>query len=69
MSTYTEKMEVLEDQIVGKVSGPQLMEYTREVAKWVRISGTQDEVESLKYCQSVLEGLGYETKLSFFPAL
>lgn len=68
MSTYTKKMESLEDQLVDRVSGPQLMEYTRQIAKWVRVSGTQDEVESLKYCQNVLDGLGYETKLSFFSS-
>lgn len=66
MSTYMEKMETLENQIVDKVSGPQLMEYTREIAKWVRVSGTQAEVDSLKYCQKVLDDIGYKTKLSFF---
>ena len=68
MITYAGKMEQVEDQIVEKVSGETLMEYTREVAKWVRVSGTQDEVDSLKYCQHVLDNMGYKTKLSYFTS-
>ncbi|MBQ6695732.1 MAG: M28 family peptidase [Lachnospiraceae bacterium] len=68
MSYYKDKIEGLENEIVAKVDGKKLMEYTREVAKWVRISGTQDEVDSLKYCQGVLDEMGYKTKLSFFPS-
>ncbi len=65
MSEYGKKLERIEDELVSQVSGSKLMEYTAGVAQWVRISGTQDEIESLKYCQALLDKMGYETELSF----
>ena len=68
MGEYLSGLEKMEDALVGDVSGPKLIEYTTGIAKWVRVSGTQDEVESMKYVGEVLEGFGYKTKLSFHPA-
>lgn len=65
MSEYAKKMEKLEDDLVSKVCGKNLMQYTTDIARWVRVSGTQDEVDSLLYCQKVLDEMGYTTKLSF----
>ena len=62
------QLENLEDRLVAAVDGEQLLHYTSNIAKWVRVSGTQDEVDSLVYCKGVLEGLGYETKLTFHDA-
>ena len=68
MGEYLSRFEKMEDALVGEVSGPKLMAYTAGIARWVRVSGTQDEVESMKYVGSVLEGFGYKTKLTFHPA-
>lgn len=57
-----------EDKLVSEVDGKKLMEYTAGVAQWVRISGTKEEVESLQYCQKILDGFGYATKLVAHPA-
>ena len=67
MSDYLRRLEEMEDLLVGEVNGPKLMEYTQGIARWVRISGTQDEVESMKYVAGVLEGFGYKTKLTLHP--
>ncbi len=68
MGEYHRRLEELEDVLVGEVSGPRLMVYTREISKWIRVSGTKDEVESVKYVGGVLEGFGYKTTLTFHPA-
>ena len=67
MGEYLSKLDKMEDTLVGEVSGPRLMDYTQGIARWVRVSGTQDEVESMKYVGKVLEGFGYKTKLTFHP--
>ena len=68
MEEYHRRLEELEDRLVGEVNGPRLMEYTREISQWIRVSGTKDEVESMKYVGGVLEGFGYKTTLTFHPA-
>ena len=68
MGEYLRKMEEMEDLLVNEVSGPALMAYTQGIARWVRVSGTQDEVESMKYVASLLDGFGYKTRLTFHPA-
>lgn len=68
MSEYLTTMEREEDLLVEEVSGKKLMEYTKDIAKWIRVSGTQDEVDSMKYCQRILEGFGYKTNLTFHKA-
>ncbi len=68
MAEYLKLMEKEEDFLVENVSGKNLMEYTTEIAKWIRVSGTKEEVESLEYCKKILEGFGYETDLSFHSA-
>ena len=68
MAEYVKLMEKEEDLLIENVNGKNLMEYTAEIAKWVRVSGTKEEVESLEYCKKVLDGFGYETKLSFHKA-
>lgn len=68
MGVYLKKLEEFEDELVKMVDGNRLMDYTGNIAKWVRISGTKDEVDSLLYCEKVLKEIGYNTKLSFHDA-
>jgi hypothetical protein len=50
------------------VSQETLMTYTSTIAKWTRLSGTPEELESAKYVVSVLEGLGLKTQLIMHDA-
>ncbi len=69
MSENLKRLLSEEDRLVSEVDGKKLMEYTAGIAQWVRISGTKEEVESLEYCQKILDGFGYTTKLVKHPAL
>ncbi|NLK08178.1 MAG: M28 family peptidase [Firmicutes bacterium] len=62
-----EDLRCLEDSLVAQVDQAKLMEYTSNIAKWIRVSGTQGEIESLLYCQELLDQMGYTTKLSRHP--
>jgi hypothetical protein len=39
------------------------MEYTRQIARWVRLSGDPDERKAFEYVDGVLRGLGLSTRL------
>lgn len=56
----------LEDSLVKQVNGSLMMNHVKEISKFIRVSGTDDEVESLKYIADKLEEYGYSTKISFF---
>ncbi|MCT2537088.1 M28 family peptidase [Aquibacillus koreensis] len=52
-------------QLVHAISGDQLMSYTEQLTKEVRLSGSDEELRAFEYAQNVLDNLGLETKLSF----
>lgn len=60
---YKERMKQIEREIISAVSCETLMDYTEHISRWVRISSTQGELDSLDYIDGVLKGFGYETKL------
>jgi hypothetical protein len=51
----------LETKIVESVSGERLMSDTEAIARWVRLSGTEEERASFDYVEGVLRDLGLET--------
>lgn len=53
----------LEQSLAGQVSREKLMEYTGNIARWVRISSLPAEVESLEYVSGVLESFGYRVEM------
>lgn len=63
METVNEKKELLE-----KVSQEQLMTFTKEIAKEVRLSGSEEEKRSFEYAEGVLKGFGYHTQLYYRDA-
>ncbi len=63
---YMDMIKALEDSLVKQVNGSRMMKHVKEISKFIRVSGTEDEVESLKYIASQLEEYGYSTKISFF---
>ena len=45
----------------GAVNGPGMMAHLAELARWVKLSGTAEEAESLRYIRATLDGFGYRT--------
>jgi hypothetical protein len=45
------------------VSGPGMMAHLREFARWIKLSGMPDELQSLSYVHARLDEYGYRTKL------
>jgi len=54
--------------LAAAVSGPSMMAHLREFARWVKLSGTPDELESLKYVRAKLDEYGYRTQLVMHEA-
>src|ERR1700748_3131853 len=50
------------------VDGTVLMGHMHELARWVKLSGTPDELQSLRYFQVKLDGYGYRTDLTMHDA-
>ncbi|HYZ22048.1 MAG TPA: M28 family peptidase, partial [Rhodopila sp.] len=50
------------------VSESELMGHLGELARWVKLSGTPEELESLAYVRSRLDGYGYRTTLLMHDA-
>jgi hypothetical protein len=57
------KVQVMEQEILAKVSGQRLMEYTTQIAQFERLSGSEEERASFRYVKEVLDGFGVPTKL------
>ncbi|MFZ3577611.1 M28 family peptidase [Virgibacillus sp. DJP39] len=53
------------EQLIESVSGDQLMSYTEQISKEVRMSGSEEELHAFQYAKDVLDGFGIDTKLSF----
>jgi len=60
--------EQLRRTLCQSVDGGILMGHMRELARWVKLSGTPDELQSLKYFQAKLDEYGYQTKLIMHDA-
>ena len=59
------KFTDLEERLLAEVSEDLLMEYNRGIAKFIRNSGTEEELESFQYIESELKKAGIETELMF----
>ncbi len=56
------------DGLVGQVSGPGMMGHLREFARWVKLSGTPEELQSLHYVKAKLEEYGFRTEMVMHDA-
>src|SRR5437763_15747531 len=56
----TAMLSSTEQEIVKSVSRERLMADTQAIARWVRLSGTQDEHKAVEYIAGVLRQLGGE---------
>lgn len=58
----------IESDIIRAVSEERLMADTTAIARWVRLSGSEEERKAFEYLTSVLRGLGVEPQLYVAPA-
>ena len=56
------------DALCNAVDRSVLMGHMRELARWVKLSGTPDELTSLHYVQARLDDFGYRTELLLHDA-
>lgn len=49
------------EKLFPEVSAERLMEYTRTIAQWERLSGSDDERRAFDYVEETLRGFGFET--------
>jgi hypothetical protein len=54
-------LSTAEKSIVENVSADRLMADTEAIARWVRLSGTEDEAKSFDYVEGILREMGLET--------
>ena len=54
--------------LVGAVSGDEMMGHLRAFARWVKLSGTAEEAQSLLHVRAQLDGYGYRTDLVLHDA-
>jgi peptidase M28-like protein len=59
----------LEQSMLRAVSPSRLMEYTRGVSRWVRMSGSEDEGKAFDYLETLLQGFGLEVRRHHHDAL
>lgn len=57
-----------EKKLLNEVSKDQLMEFTENISKEVRLSGTEEELRAFQYAKQKLEEFGLETELTFSQA-
>jgi hypothetical protein len=60
--------EKYEDSLLAQVSGERLIRNTGEIARWVRLSGEPDELESFQWVEKELVAYGYRTELTSHEA-
>lgn len=58
-----------EQSVLRAVSPSRLMEYTRGLSRWVRMSGSQDEAKAFDYLETVLQGFGLDVHRHHHDAL
>ena len=54
--------------LATETSGTLLMDHCRAFARWVKLSGTKDEAESLRYVQARLDEYGFRTRVILHDA-
>lgn len=58
----------LEPTIAAEVSESRLLDTTAGIARWVRLSGTPDEMRAVEYVRDLLDGYGLQTDLILHDA-
>lgn len=58
----------IESRLVNAVSRDGLMEFNRGIARWVRLSGTPEELEAFRWVEERMKSFGLQTRLLFHDA-
>jgi N-acetylated-alpha-linked acidic dipeptidase len=56
------------DAALAQVDGPRMMRHLEAFARRVKLSGTAEELENVRYLQACLDGFGYRTELILHPS-
>ena len=54
--------------LTDAVSGPEMMANLREIARWVKSSGTAEELEALRFVEKRMQDYGYRTQIILHDA-
>lgn len=57
------------EKLLGQVSQQSLMEFTKEISKEVRLSGSEEELRAFEYAEQLLKSFGFATNLYHRKAL
>ncbi|MGG5809653.1 M28 family peptidase [Falsiroseomonas sp. CW058] len=60
--------DALPDSLAAAVSGPGMMANLREIARWVKLSGTAEEREALGFVEGRMREYGYRTQVLLHDA-
>ncbi len=55
-------MSRVRPELLAEVSEEFLMKHTKEIATWVRLSGSEEETKSLEYVKNILAEYGYDVR-------
>ena len=58
-----------EEELVGAVSADELWRHTEQIARWVRLSGSEEEARALDYVEETLRGFGARVRREAFESL
>src|SRR5579863_2694080 len=58
-----------EQALLDAVSPSKLMQFTRGVSRWVRLSGSDDEAKAFDYVEETLKGFGLDVRRESHDAL
>jgi hypothetical protein len=65
----TSQLPAAEQALVADVSGDTLMDYTRQIAQWVRLSGSEDEAKAFAYVADICRSFGMRVEQHAADAL
>ena len=60
--------DALPEALTAAVSGPEMMANLREIARWVKLSGTAEEREALAFIDRRMQDYGYRTQVLLHDA-
>lgn len=60
--------DALPETLTAAVSGPEMMANLREIARWVKLSGTAEELEALRFLEGRMKDYGYRTEILMHDA-
>jgi hypothetical protein len=60
--------DALPAALIDQVSGPEMMDNLRQIARWVKLSGAAEELESLGFLQQRMKAYGFRTQILLHDA-